>query len=124
MSFFGLNRAAQPAGPSISAQDAVAMSQKGEIAIIDVRDISELSQSGKAKDAHHIPLMLLQSHANPSHPEFNKALDTTKPVAVYCASGARSGMAVRSLLQMGYESVHNIGGLMHWHAAGGSIERA
>jgi rhodanese-related sulfurtransferase len=119
MSFFGR----KPATPALSAQDAVAMSKKGEIAIIDVRDISELSQTGKAKTAHHIPLMLLQSHANPSHPEFNKALDTTKPVAVYCASGARSGMAVRALLQMGFESVHNIGGLMHWHHAGGELER-
>ena len=121
MSFFGQPRAAQPA---LSAQDAIALNNNGEIAIIDVRDISELSQTGKAKNAHHIPLMLLQSHANPSHPEFNKALDTSKPVAVYCASGARSGMAVRALLQMGFESVHNIGGLMHWHHAGGEMERA
>jgi len=120
MSFFGRT----PATPTLSAQDAVSMSKNGEIAIIDVRDISELNQTGKAKTAHHIPLMLLQSHANPSHPEFNKALDTSKPVAVYCASGARSGMAARTLSQMGFESVHNIGGLMHWHQAGGELERA
>lgn len=120
MSFFGR----KPATPALSAQDAIAMSKKGEIAIIDVRDISELNQTGKAKTAHHIPLMLLQSQANPSHPEFNKALDTSKPVAIYCASGARSGMAVRTLLKMGFESVHNIGGLMHWHRAGGELERA
>ncbi|PCJ75503.1 MAG: sulfurtransferase [Rhodobacteraceae bacterium] len=120
MSFFSR----KPAAPSLSALDAVTMSKKDEITIIDVRDISELAQTGKAKNAHHIPLMLLQSHANPSHPEFNKALDTTKPVAVYCASGARSGMAVRTLLKMGFESVHNIGGLGHWHQAGGRVERA
>jgi rhodanese-related sulfurtransferase len=120
MSFFGRN----PATPTLSAQDAVAMSKNGEIAIIDVRDISELNQTGKAKSAHHIPLMLLQSHANPSHPEFNKALDTSKPVAVYCASGGRSGMAVNTLLKMGFENVHNIGGLTHWHQAGGELEAA
>jgi len=121
MNFFGQQRAAQPA---LTAQDAIEMNKTGEIAIIDVRDHTELAQSGKAKNAHHIPLFLLQSQANPSHPEFNKALDTTKPVAIYCASGARSGMAVRTLLQMGFESVHNIGGLMHWHQAGGELERA
>lgn len=120
MSFFGRT----PATPSLSAQDAINLFKTGEINIIDVRDISELKQSGKAKGAHHIPLMMIQSHANPSHPEFNKALDTSKPVAIYCASGARSGMAVRALLQMGFESVHNIGGLMHWHSAGGDLEAA
>ncbi|OUS05321.1 sulfurtransferase [Rhodobacterales bacterium 52_120_T64] len=120
MSFFSR----KPATPALSAQEAVTMSKKNEITIIDVRDISELRQTGKAKTALHIPLMLLQSHANPSHPEFNKALDTTKTVAVYCASGARSGMAARTLSKMGFESVHNIGGLMHWHSAGGELERA
>ena len=123
MSFFGL-RAPQPSTPALSAQDAIAMSDNGEITVIDVRDHTELAQTGKAKGAHHIPLFMLQTHANPSHPEFNKSLDTTKPVAVYCASGARSGMAARTLMQMGFESVHNIGGLMHWHSAGGQIERA
>lgn len=121
MSFFGQNK---PAQRQLSAQDAIAMSEKGEIAIVDVRDHTELAQTGKAKNALHIPLMMLQSHANPSHPEFNTSLDTSKPIAVYCASGARSGMAARALLQMGFESVHNIGGLMHWHAAGGQLERA
>lgn len=114
----------KPAAPTLSAQEAVTMSKNGEIAVIDVRDHTELAQSGKAKNAHHIPLMMLQSHANPSHPEFIEALDTSKPVAIYCASGARSSMAARTLLQMGFESVHNIGGLMHWHAAGGELERA
>lgn len=120
MSFFGR----KPAAPSISAKEAVAMSAKGEIQVIDVRDISELSQTGKAKNARHIPLMMLQSKANPSHPEFDKALDVTKPVAVYCASGGRSGMAARTLTQLGFTSVHNIGGLMHWQAAGGALVRA
>ncbi len=122
MNLFGMN--AKPATPGITARDAIEMAKKGEIAIVDVRDQSELAQSGKAKGAHHIPLFLLQSHANPSHPEFNTALDTSKPVAVYCASGARSGMAARTLMQMGFENVHNIGGLMHWHAAGGELEAA
>ncbi|MGE4609946.1 MAG: rhodanese-like domain-containing protein [Paracoccaceae bacterium] len=119
MNFFSRKPAAQP----LTAQDAVAMSKNGEITVIDVRDHNEIAKSGKAKNAHHIPLMMIQTHANPNHPEFNKALDTTKPVAVYCASGGRSGMATRTLTQMGFENVHNIGSLMHWQSAGGELER-
>ncbi len=124
MNLFGFNRTAKPATPALSAQDAIALSGKGEITVIDVRDHTELAQTGKAKNALHIPLFLLQSHANPGHPEFNKALDIAKPVAVYCASGARSGMAARTLTKMGFENVHNIGGLMHWQSAGGAVVRA
>ena len=47
--------------------------------------------------------------------------DVNKKIYVYCASGARSGMAERILRQQGY-NVENIGGLGDWRSAGGSIE--
>jgi len=46
-----------------------------------------------------------------------------KPVALYCASGARSAMAAKTLRRFGHGDVHNIGGLAHWQRAGGQIER-
>ena len=44
-------------------------------------------------------------------------------IAVYCASGGRSHGAVQMLRKLGYDDVHNIGGLSHWAQAGGAIER-
>ena len=116
-------RAAQPVGKSVSAKDAVDMANAGQIILIDVRDHNEVAMSGKAKGAVHIPLFQLQQQADPRHPEFHKDLTTDKPVAVYCASGARSEMARRALVGFGFAEVHNIGGLAHWHAAGGACER-
>ncbi len=113
----------QSSAPGLSVKDAVERSAKGEVILVDVRDISELKMTGKAKGAIHVPLALLQMQANPSSPEFNKALDTSKTVAVYCASGARSSMAARTLQQSGFEDVHNIGGFGHWQMAGGPVER-
>ena len=112
----------QATASRMTPQDAVAKAKAGEITVIDVRDHNELAMSGKAAGALHIPLSVLQMQANPSSPDFNPALDTNKPVAVYCASGARSSMAAQVLEQFGFQDVHNIGGFGHWQMAGGEIE--
>lgn len=114
-------RPARPARQGLSATDAVQKAKAGEIQIIDVRGHDEIARSGKAAQAIHIPLMLLQSQADPRHPEFHPELTTDKPVAVYCASGARSNMAAQILRQFGFTEVHNIGGLGDWVAAGGEL---
>jgi len=116
------NRPASVQG--IAPAEAVAKVKNNEATIIDVRDINELMSSGTAKTALHIPLSLFQAKADPNHPEFHPELDTGKPVILYCASGARSGMAAQMLLANGFSEVYNLGGLMHWHQGGGEIVRA
>ncbi|MFC2967140.1 rhodanese-like domain-containing protein [Acidimangrovimonas pyrenivorans] len=116
----------KPSGPRverINPADAVAKAAAGEMTVIDVRDASEIRASGKAKGALHIPMVVLQSKADPSHPEHDKNLKTDKPVALYCASGARSQMAGQLMLRLGYGEVYNIGGLGDWRAAGGKVVR-
>ena len=117
---FGFKRQTAPALP---VSDAVARVAAAEMVLIDVRDHAEVAQSGKAKGALHIPLMRLPMMADPRHPDFDARLAGGKPVAVYCASGARSGMAVNILQKLGYGEVHNLGGLQHWAAAGGPVTR-
>ena len=96
--------------PRLSLADAIAMAAKGEITVIDVREAGELRASGMAKGAIHIPLSLVAMKANPKGPDFDKRIDPKKQVAVYCASGGRSGMAAQVLNGLGYEAV-NLGGL-------------
>ena len=107
----------------LDASKAVELTRTGDIHVIDVRDHAEIAMSGKAAGALHIPLMRLPDMANPSHPDFHADLKQKKPIAIYCATGARSFSAARVLNQLGYEDVHNIGGLGHWASAGGGIER-
>lgn len=94
----------------------------GAIALVDVRETAEVRASGKACGAVVIPLGLLALKADPAAPD--AALAPGRPVAVYCASGGRSGRAAQVLRQMGYETVWNIGGLRDWQAAGGQVERS
>lgn len=109
--------------PALSMSDAIARVGTGEVILIDVRDHAELAQTGQAKGALHIPLSRLPMVADPRHPDFDPRLSGGKPVAIYCASGARSGMAANVLKKLGYPETHNLGGLRHWIEAGGAVTR-
>lgn len=104
-------------------RDIVARAARGEVTVIDIRDPSEIKASGAAAGALRIPMSVLRMKADPASPECDPALSRDKPVALYCASGARAAMARGVLQQMGYTEVHNLGGLHHWAQAGGAVVR-
>ncbi len=105
-----------------SMADVIAQCTSGEMILIDVREPGEIAASGAAAPALRVPLATLRMKADPSSPECLPQLKNGKPIAVYCASGGRSGMAANTLNQMGYEA-HNIGGFGNWRAAGGAVAR-
>lgn len=100
------------------ARDLAAMDR---ITLLDVREMAEVQASGKASGALHIPLALLPLRADPNSPDHEARLDPKKPLAVYCAAGARANRAAQILTAYGYKA-HNIGGFGDWCAAGGEVE--
>lgn len=105
----------------LTPADAVARAAKGEITLLDVREMAEVSASGTAKGGVHIPLAMIPIKGDPRHPDFDKRL-SGKPVAVFCAVGGRAGRAVQILQANGIDA-HNIGGFADWCAAGGAVQR-
>lgn len=99
----------------------IPMAARGEVTLLDVREVGEVQASGLAAGAVHIPLGLLPLKADPKAPDFDARLQG-KPIAVYCAAGARAGRAVQYLQSVGLEA-QNIGGLGDWVAAGGPVTR-
>ncbi len=105
--------------PRLSVADVAAEVAQGKMLLIDVREVAEAKASGVAQGATLIPLSLLGLKADPKHPDCE--LPNGLPIAVYCASGGRSGMAADALKRLGYEPVFNLGGLRDWAAAGGAV---
>lgn len=83
------------------------------VVVIDVRSEREF-QAAAIEHAINLPLPQLERHI--------RALvaDTATPLALYCASGARSGIACMMLKQLGYANVVNAGGL---YAAAAHLQR-
>ena len=43
-------------------------------------------------------------------------------ILVYCAAGARAALATKTLMDIGYKDVFNLGGFKEWVESGGEIE--
>jgi len=115
--------AANAAVPRITPAQARDMMAKGNALVVDVRDASEVAQSGKVAGAVHVSRGMLEFRADPELPSHDKAFDRNKTVIVYCASGGRSALAGKLLKDLGYGSVYNLGGFKDWADAGGPIDR-
>jgi rhodanese-related sulfurtransferase len=115
--------AANAVVPAITATDAAKLVETGGAVLVDVRDGTELQASGKAKGALAIPRGSLESRADPESPNHNSALRKDRPVILYCAGGGRAALAGKTLHEMGYTDVRNLGGFKDWVAGGGAVEK-
>jgi rhodanese-related sulfurtransferase len=116
--------AANAAVPRVTPAQAKEMMSRDNVIVVDVRDAMEVAQSGKVAGAVHIPRGLLEFKADPDSPARDPNLDQDKTVIVYCASGGRSALAGKTLKDMGYDKVFNLGGFKDWAESGGPIDKA
>ncbi|WP_424811283.1 rhodanese-like domain-containing protein [Roseococcus sp. YIM B11640] len=117
-----LLEAANAAVPRISGAEAVALAKQPNVVIVDVRDAAEVKASGKAKGAVAVSRGLIEFKADPEAPTHDPALDPSKTIIIHCASGGRAALAGKTLKDMGYTDVRNLGGFKDWLAAGGETE--
>ena len=67
---------------------------------------------------------MLEFRADPESQYHNPAFQQGKTVLTYCASGGRSALAGKTLKEMGYGAVYNIGGFKELSEAGLETEPA
>jgi rhodanese-related sulfurtransferase len=102
----------------IDAGDALALMERGDAVVIDVREPAEVMASGIVPGAINIPLASFLAKTDPASAVREPALSEEKPVILYCASGKRSEFAGNKLIEFGYREVFNLGGLRDWQMAG------
>ena len=105
--------------PRISIEDAKALLEDINTVILDVREGQELRETGKIKGAIHVPRGLLEFIFRPE--DYVDDEENMK-ILVYCATGARAALAAKTLMDIGYKNVFNLGGFKEWVEGGGEIE--
>lgn len=115
---------ANAAVPQLSPAEAAEKFRSEDVLVLDVRDPSEVEQSGKIKGAVNVSRGLLELSVDPEGPHYDSAFQTNKTILVYCAVGIRSALAGKTLLDMGYGPVFNIGGFKELTDAGIETEKA
>jgi len=84
---------------------------KGEVTLIDVRDIRELWKEGTIKDSIHIPRGMLEFWLDPQSSYYQeKKIGDIKNIVLFCALGFRSALATKALKEMGFDNVANANG--------------
>ena len=113
---------ANAAVPRISREEATALMERGDVLVLDVRDAPELQAGGKVPGAKHVSRGMLEFRADPDSPYHDQDFDRDRTVIVYCASGGRSALAGKTLRDLGYRDVRNLGGFKDWAEGGGAVE--
>ncbi len=70
-----------------------------------------------------VPRTWLELRADEATPYHNEAFSKDKTVVLYCASGGRSALGGKALMELGYQDVRNRGAFKDWVEAGGAIEK-
>ncbi|HJQ59909.1 MAG TPA: rhodanese-like domain-containing protein [Vineibacter sp.] len=113
---------ADAAVPRISPDEAKSLVGRPDVLFLDVREPPEVAASGKVKGALAVPRGLVEFRADPASALHDAAFDRSKTVVAYCASGGRSALVGKTLQEMGYTNVRNLGGFKGWLDAGGEID--
>jgi len=114
--------AADAVVPRLTPAQAKEMIANGAT-VIDVRDGTEVAQTGKLKGAVHVARGSLEGRVDPTAPTYNSAFKPDQPVILHCAGGGRAALAGKTLKDMGYTKVFNGGGFKDLAAAGIEVEK-
>lgn len=106
----------------ITTEQAIAKHAKGEATFIDVRDSEDIAKSGTIAGAHRVPRGFIEFAADPDMQFHNPIFDKEAEFCLVCGAGGQAALAGKTLKEMGYKNVLNVGGIGDWKAAGGPTE--
>lgn len=107
----------------VDPAEAIELSKRDDVVIVDIRDIRELEREGRIPGSFHAPRGMLEFWVDPASPYHKPRFSEDKTFIIHCASGWRSALATQTLQRMGLKPVINLrGGFGGWKEAGGPTE--
>ncbi|MFT6659988.1 rhodanese-like domain-containing protein [Maritalea sp.] len=106
----------------ITPEEGIAFHGKPNSVFVDVRDSGDIAKSGTVDGAVRIARGFIEFAADNNTPHHNPAMQKDANIFVLCALGGQAALAGKTLKDMGYTSVTNVGGFNDWKEAGGPTE--
>ncbi len=107
--------------PRLSTEDGIA--KHGSAAVfVDVRDGQVIAETGTIAGALRIPRGMMEFVADPATSFHNEALKPDAEIILVCGAGGQAALAGKTLVDMGFQNVSNVGGFGAWNDAGGPVE--
>jgi rhodanese-related sulfurtransferase len=109
-------------GWAVTAEQALGLVGKPDVALIDLRERSERERHGSIPGALHVPYPSLQENIETGGMLHELAKSTSKRLLFYCAFGERSAMAVQASQDQGLSTACHIqGGIDAWKKVAGPL---
>ncbi|MBL54822.1 MAG: rhodanese [SAR116 cluster bacterium] len=108
--------------PKLDTKDGISKHGQTGVVFVDVRDSAAITETGTIAGALRIPRGFIEFAADEAtqfhHPQMDKDAD----IILVCAAGGQAALAGRTLVEMGYKHVSNVGGFGTWKDEGGPVE--
>lgn len=108
--------------PRITSEAGIEAHRNANAVFIDVRDSNSLRKTGTIKGARHVPRGMIELSADPDSEYYKPFFQKNAKIYLVCGAGLMAALAGKTLTEMGYESVTNVGGVKAWTEAGGPVE--
>ena len=97
--------------------------KSGKAIFIDVRDSADIASTGTIKGSLQIPRGFIEFAADESTPFYNKALSKAQEIILVCGAGGQAALTGKTLIDMGYTNVSNVGAIGDWEKNGGPMTK-
>lgn len=108
--------------PKISTEEGIAKHAAGKSVFVDVRDSGSIAESGTIAGAARVARGMIEFMADDGHALHHEALKKNAEIVLVCGAGGQAALAGKTLKDMGFENVSNVGGFAAWKDAGGPTE--
>ncbi|AML53110.1 rhodanese-like domain-containing protein [Falsihalocynthiibacter arcticus] len=108
--------------PKITVEEGIAKHRAGNSVFVDVRDSADIAASGTIAGAEMVKRGMIEFLADGSHAFHNPALKKDADIVLVCGAGGQAALSGKTLKDMGYNNVSNVGGFSAWKDAGGPVE--
>lgn len=96
---------------------------RGEVQVVDIRDVRERENLGYIPCSFHVPRGMLEFWLDPTSKYYSGKIDPEKRIVLHCAGGHRSALSAVVLKDMGFPDVaHLEPGFNGWAASGLPVE--
>ena len=90
---------------------------------IDVRDSGDIAKTGTITDALKIQRGLIEFVADEATKLYNDTLKKDSEIILVCGAGGQAALTGKTLIDMGYTNVSNVGAIGDWEKNGGPISK-
>ena len=107
----------------IDVNEAIKKHKSSPAIFIDVRDSSDIAKTGTISGAHKIQRGLIEFVADEATALYNDALKKDSEIILVCGAGGQAALTGKTLIDMGYTNVSNVGAIGDWEKNGGPMTK-